>query len=109
MFVFDNLIMSDDRSLQTLLRSVDNELLVLALKGADEPLREKLFSCMSKRAAANIMDEMEALGPVRLTEVQTAQKKSSMWLAGCLMKEPLFWPVVAVMILCKTPAEEQQD
>ena len=73
MFVFDNLIMSDDRSLQTLLRSVDNELLVLALKGADEPLREKLFSCMSKRAAANIMDEMEALGPVRLTEVQTAQ------------------------------------
>ena len=75
MFVFNNLIMSDDRSLQTLLRSVDNELLVLALKGADEPLREKLFSCMSKRAAANIMDEMEALGPVRLTEVQTAQKE----------------------------------
>ena len=75
MFVFYNLIMSDDRSLQTLLRSVDNELLVLALKGADEPLREKLFSCMSKRAAANIMDEMEALGPVRLTEVQTAQKE----------------------------------
>lgn len=75
MFVFDNLIMSDDRSLQTLLRSVDNELLVLALKGADEPLREKLFNCMSKRAAANIMDEMEALGPVRLTEVQTAQKE----------------------------------
>ena len=67
--------MSDERSLQTLLRSVDNELLVLALKGADEPLREKLFSCMSKRAAANIVDEMEALGPVRLTEVQTAQKE----------------------------------
>ena len=75
MFIFDNLIMSDERSLQTLLRSVDNELLVLALKGADEPLREKLFSCMSKRAAANIVDEMEALGPVRLTEVQTAQKE----------------------------------
>ena len=75
MFVFDNLIMSDERSLQTLLRSVDNELLVLALKGADEPLREKLFSCMLKRAAANIVDEMEALGPVRLTEVQTAQKE----------------------------------
>ena len=75
MFVFDNLILSDERSLQTLLRSVDNELLVLALKGADEPLREKLFSCMSKRAAANIVDEMEALGPVRLTEVKTAQKE----------------------------------
>ena len=75
MFVFDNLIMSDERSLQTLLRSIDTELLVLALKGADEPLREKLFNCMSKRAAANIVDEMEALGPVRLTEVQTAQKE----------------------------------
>lgn len=74
MFVFDNLILSDDRSLQTLLRAVDTELLVLALKGADEPLREKLFGCMSKRAAANILDEMEALGPVRLTEVQAAQK-----------------------------------
>ncbi len=75
MFVFDNLIMSDERSLQTLLRSIDTELLVLALKGADEPLRDKLFNCMSKRAAANIVDEMEALGPVRLTEVQTAQKE----------------------------------
>ncbi len=76
MFVFDNLIMSDDKSLQTLLRSVDTEDLVLALKGADEPLRDKLFSCMSSRAAANLQDEMEALGPVRLTEVQEAQKGS---------------------------------
>jgi flagellar motor switch protein FliG len=75
MFVFDNLIMSDDKSLQTLLRMVDTDLLVLALKGADEPLQEKLFGCMSKRAAANILDEMEALGPVRLTEVQSAQKE----------------------------------
>jgi len=75
MFVFDMLIMSDDKSLQTLLRMVDTDLLVLALKGADEPLQEKLFGCMSKRAAANIMDEMEALGPVRLTEVQSAQKE----------------------------------
>jgi len=75
MFVFDNLIMSDDKSLQTLLRNVDTEDLVLSLKGADEPLREKLFSCMSSRAAANLQDEMEALGPVRLTEVQEAQKR----------------------------------
>ena len=75
MFVFDNLMMSDDKSLQTLLRSVDTEDLVLALKGADEPLRDKLFSCMSSRAAANLQDEMEALGPVRLTEVQEAQKR----------------------------------
>src|SRR6056300_815110 len=74
MFVFDNLIMSDDRSLQTLLRSLEQDVLVLALKGADEALREKLFGCMSTRAADNIKDEMEALGPVRLTEVQEAQK-----------------------------------
>ena len=75
MFIFENLIMSDDKSLQTILRNVDTEDIVLALKGADENLREKLFSCMSSRAAANIQDEMEALGPVRLTDVQEAQKR----------------------------------
>ncbi len=75
MFVFDNLLDSDDKSLQTLLRNIETEDLVLALKGADEPLRDKLFSCMSSRAAANLADEMEALGPVRLTEVQDAQKR----------------------------------
>ena len=75
MFVFDNLMMADDKSLQTLLRSVDNEMLILSLKGADEQLREKIFSCMSTRAAANIQDEMGAMGPVRLTEVQEAQKQ----------------------------------
>ena len=75
MFTFDNLGMSDDRSLQTLLRGLETEDLVLALKGADEILREKLFGCMSTRAAANIQDEMEALGPIRLTEVQNAQKR----------------------------------
>ena len=75
MFVFDNLIMSDDKSMQIIIRSVDNEDLVLALKGADEPLSEKILSCMSTRAAANIKDELEALGPVRLTEVEEAQKR----------------------------------
>lgn len=74
MFVFDNLIKSDDRSLQTLLRSIDPEVLVVALKGADELLRDKLLRCMSTRAAQNLRDEMEAMGPVRLTEVQEAQK-----------------------------------
>lgn len=74
MFIFDNLVKSDDRSLQTLLRSVDNDQLVLALKGADEVLRDKLLGCMSTRAAANLRDEMEAMGPVRLTDVQEAQK-----------------------------------
>ena len=75
MFVFDNLLMSDDKSLQMLLRNVETDDLILALKGADDVLQEKLFSCMSSRAAANIVDEMEALGPVRLSEVQEAQKR----------------------------------
>ena len=75
MFVFETLLLSDDKSLQTLLRAVEDDLIILALKGADEELRTKLFGCMSQRAAANIQDEMEALGPVRLTEVQEAQKQ----------------------------------
>lgn len=75
MFVFDNLGRSDDRSLQTLLRAIEPEQLVLALKGADEVLRDRLLGCMSARAAANIKDEIQALGPVRLTEVQEAQKQ----------------------------------
>ena len=75
MFVFENLGGSDDRSLQTLLRSVDQDVLVIAMKGADQVLQDKLLGCMSTRAAANIRDEMEALGPVRLTEVQEAQKQ----------------------------------
>lgn len=75
MFTFENLRLSDDRSLQTLLRAVDTEDLIMALKGADEELQQKLFGCMSTRAAANIRDEMEVLGPVRLTEVQNAQKR----------------------------------
>ena len=70
MFVFENLGGSDERSLQTLL-----DVLVIAMKGADTSLQDKLLGCMSTRAAANIRDEMEALGPVRLTEVQEAQKQ----------------------------------
>jgi flagellar motor switch protein FliG len=75
MFVFENLASSDDRSLQTLLRSVDQDVLIIAMKGAETALQDKLLGCMSTRAAANIRDEMEALGPVRLTEVQEAQKQ----------------------------------
>ncbi|WP_108886198.1 flagellar motor switch protein FliG [Pseudoprimorskyibacter insulae] len=75
MFVFENLIKSDDRALQTLLRGIEQEILVMALKGADGALRSKLLGCMSTRAAANIMDEMDSLGPVRLTAVQQAQKE----------------------------------
>jgi len=74
MFVFDNLIMVDDKSLQTLLRSVDSDLLVVAMKGADDMLREKVYSCMSARAASNIQDELESRGPMRVVDVQVAQK-----------------------------------
>jgi len=74
MFTFDTLILMDDRSMQTLLRNIDQEVLIIALKGTEEDLKKKIFSCMSQRASANIQDEMEVLGPLRLTEVQEAQK-----------------------------------
>ncbi|MBQ0752558.1 MAG: flagellar motor switch protein FliG [Roseovarius sp.] len=75
LFVFDYLIKSDERALQTVLREIESEMLVLALKGANPTLRDKLLGCVSARAAANIMDEMEAMGPVRLSQVQEAQKQ----------------------------------
>ncbi len=74
MFVFENLIMVDDKSLGVLMRNVEPEQLAVALKGADERLRDKILGCMSQRAAASIIDEMEAKGPMRVTEVQEAQK-----------------------------------
>ncbi len=74
MFTFDTLILMDDRSMQTLIRNIDQEILIIALKGTDDELKKKIFSSMSQRAAANIQDEMEVLGPLRLTEVQEAQK-----------------------------------
>lgn len=74
MFVFENLVKSDDRSLQTFLREIEPDMLALALKGADEEVRARILSCISTRAAANIMDEMDAMGPVRLSAVQVAQK-----------------------------------
>lgn len=75
MFVFDNLKEVDDRGIQVLLREVSSELLILALKGADEELQEKIFGNMSKRAAELLRDDLEAKGPVRLTDVETAQKE----------------------------------
>ena len=75
MFDFENLASIDDKSLQFLIRSLDNELIVIALKAADDNLKDKFFASMSQRAAANIQDEMDALGPMRLTDVQEAQKQ----------------------------------
>ncbi|HSJ49195.1 MAG TPA: flagellar motor switch protein FliG, partial [Gammaproteobacteria bacterium] len=67
MFVFDNLIEVDDRGMQQLLREVSSDTLILALKGADETMREKIFSNMSKRAAEIMRDDLENKGPVRLS------------------------------------------
>ncbi|HKJ72027.1 MAG TPA: flagellar motor switch protein FliG [Gammaproteobacteria bacterium] len=75
MFVFDNLIDVDDRGIQALLREISSENLIIALKGADEGLREKIFKNMSKRAAEMLKDDLEAKGPVRLSEVEAAQKE----------------------------------
>ncbi len=75
MFVFDNLKEVDDRGVQTLLREVSSEVLILALKGAEEELKEKVFSNMSKRAAELLRDDLEAKGPVRVSEVEAAQKE----------------------------------
>ncbi|UVE16375.1 flagellar motor switch protein FliG [Pseudomonas sp. LS44] len=75
MFVFDNLGDVDDRGIQALLREVSSEVLVLALKGADDPVKEKVFKNMSKRAAELLRDDLEARGPVRVSDVETAQKE----------------------------------
>jgi flagellar motor switch protein FliG len=75
MFVFDNLIDVDDRGIQAILREVQQESLMKAIKGADEELRAKITGNMSKRAAEMLVDDMEAMGPVRLSEVETAQKE----------------------------------
>ncbi|MHB1813325.1 MAG: flagellar motor switch protein FliG [Steroidobacteraceae bacterium] len=74
-FVFDNLIDLDDRSMQELLRQVASDQLLLALKGTDEALKEKIFKNMSQRAAEMLKDDLEAKGPVRLSEVEEAQKE----------------------------------
>ena len=75
MFVFDNLNELDDRSIQLLLREVQSESLIIALKGTTPELREKVFKNMSQRAAEMLRDDLEAKGPVRLSEVEAEQKE----------------------------------
>ncbi|HID81262.1 MAG TPA: flagellar motor switch protein FliG [Chromatiales bacterium] len=75
MFIFDNLLSVDDRGMQTLLREVSTDKLVIALKGATTELQEKIFKNMSSRAAELLRDDLEAKGPVRLAEVEEAQKE----------------------------------
>lgn len=75
MFVFDDFAGVDDRAMQELLKDVNTDELMIALKGADEFIKSKFFNNMSSRAAQMLQDDMEAKGPVKLSEVEDAQKK----------------------------------
>jgi flagellar motor switch protein FliG len=75
MFVFDDLSEVDDRGMQELLRTVPSDRLLLAMKGAEPELREKIFKNMSQRAAETLREDMEAKGPVKLSDVEAAQKE----------------------------------
>ena len=75
MFVFDNIMDIDDRGIQVILREVQSESLIVALKGANVDLREKIFKNMSTRAAEMMREDLESKGPVRLSEVEAQQKE----------------------------------
>ncbi|MES2831568.1 MAG: flagellar motor switch protein FliG [Pseudomonadota bacterium] len=75
MFVFDNIMDIDDRGIQTMLREVQSESLIVALKGASQELRDKIFKNMSQRAAEMMREDLESKGPVRLSEVEAQQKE----------------------------------
>ena len=75
MFVFDDLVKLDDRSLQLVLREVASETLIVALKGGSMEVRDKILANMSMRAAAALREDLEARGPMRLSEVETQQKE----------------------------------
>jgi len=75
MFVFENILEVDDRGIQLILREVQSEALIIALKGAGEELREKIFKNMSSRAAEMMREDLESKGPVKLSEVEANQKE----------------------------------
>jgi flagellar motor switch protein FliG len=75
LFIFDNLLNVDDRGIQAILRDVGSDTLALALRGAEPEVQDKIMRNMSKRAAEILRDDMEARGPVKLAEVEAAQKE----------------------------------
>jgi flagellar motor switch protein FliG len=75
MFVFDNILEIDDRGIQVILREVQSESLIVALKGTSEEMRDKIFKNMSQRAAEMMREDLESKGPVRLSEVEAQQKE----------------------------------
>lgn len=74
MFVFEDLIQVDDKSLMAILKEINNETLMLAMKTASEELKEKIFKNMSERAAQMLKEDLEVMGPVRLRDVEAAQQ-----------------------------------
>ena len=74
MFTFENLVGVDNRGIQVLMRNVEPDMLMTALKGAPEFVKEKFFDNMSSRARVMFIDEMEGKGPLRITDVEDAQK-----------------------------------
>ena len=75
MFIFDDLLKLDDKGIQTLMKEVQSESLVVALKGATPELRDKIFRNMSSRAAESLREDLDSRGPVRLAEVEAEQKE----------------------------------
>lgn len=75
MFIFDNLLSISDRDMQTLVQKLENEKLVVALKGASEEMKNKIISNMSSRASEMLLEDLELKGPVRLSEVEDVQKE----------------------------------
>jgi flagellar motor switch protein FliG len=75
MFTFDDIMKTDDKGIQTVLRDVDKDILGLALKGAKPDMREKFLKNMSERAAKILKEDMEAMGPVKVKDVDEAQLK----------------------------------
>jgi len=75
MFIFDDLAYLDDRSMQRLLREIRSETLLYALKLTDESLKAKIFKNLSRRAAQLLQEDLEVMGPVRLSEVEAAQQE----------------------------------
>jgi flagellar motor switch protein FliG len=78
MFTFEDLIQLDDKSVQVLLKEVSSDEISVALKGASDAMKDKIFSNMSERAAAMLKEDLEAMGPVRLSDVEKAQVKIAM-------------------------------
>ncbi|MEE9274219.1 MAG: FliG C-terminal domain-containing protein, partial [bacterium] len=73
MFTFDDLVFIDDRGIQLVMREVSNEDLTMALKGAEDEVKDKILGNLSERAAAMIAEDLDAMGPVRLSDVEKAQ------------------------------------